>query len=429
MSPQKTNGKRKTLIVGVALIMVVALVAGWYGFTVLTAPPIDEFRLGVLLPLTGAFAAVAETQRQGILLAVDEINAKGGLWGKVKVVPFVADDEAKLDVGVRRYLDLVEVNKIHASVGQTWAPMIYAINEQARELKKPYFPTAVMAMSAFKKGTLAPWTYAVVWSPWTIGYMAAVAAMKDLGAKKIFFLARSDAWGWDMYEGVKAAVAKYGRQYGAEIIGYDEMPLGTPDFTPVLVKVRAAKPDVFIFAQFGADAVAALKQAYELGLHKEMKLFNAFITNVVAKAVPPEALSGVYALHYFYWDLEGFPDREVAESAKKYVDAFQAKWGYPPDAYATIAYIATKELFRAVELAGSVDAEKVAEALEKNPDFVTVKGPARWRFDHSPIYKYGAFLVVGKGANERAKGEWDLFRVLGAVGGEDALPPKELLGY
>ncbi len=99
-----------------------------------------------------------------------------------------------------------------------------------------------------------------------------------------------------------------------QIVGYDEVSLGTNDFTTILQKVKAAKPDVFISAQFAADAVALLKQCHQMGLNKEMTIFNSFITNVVAKGLPPEALQGVYSMHYFYYDLAGFEDKEVAAS-------------------------------------------------------------------------------------------------------------------
>ena len=93
-----------------------------------------------------------------------------------------------------------------------------------------------------------------------------------------------------------------------------------------------------------------------MGLNKEMTIFNAFITNVVAKGLPPEALQGVYAMHYFYYDLAGFPDKEVAKSAEEFTELFRAKYNYPPDAYAAIAYIAYMEMFRGFEAAKSFDA-------------------------------------------------------------------------
>ena len=396
-----------------------------YGTTMAASP--SKIKVGILLPLTGTFAAVAETQRDGALLAVDVVNKRGGLnmpGGKVMVEGVVQDDEAKQDVGVRRYRYMVSEG-VKGVGGQTWAPLAYAINAMVSKEPMPYFPVCVMAKEAFQKGKLADSTFATAYSPWTVGYMAGQAAVKTLGKKRIFFLARADSWGWDMRDGATAAA----KEYGAEMVGYDEVSLGTSDYTTVLQKVRAAKPDVFIAAQFAADAVALLKQVQQMGLNKEMTIFNAFITNVVAKGLPPEALEGVYAMHYFYYDLSGFADKEVANSAKEFTDLYRAKYKAPPDAYATIAYIAYMEMFRGFEAAKSFDPQKVSAALMANKgQFNSVKGSARWREDHAAEYKHAAFLVKGKGAKER-KNEWDLFTVMGSVGGDSVMPTPKSLGY
>ena len=385
-------------------------------------------KVGILLPLTGTFAAVAETQRDGALLAIDVINKRGGLNmpnGKVKVEGVVADDEAKQDVGVRRYRYMVDEG-VKGLGGQTFAPLAYAINAMVNKDPLPYFPVCVMAKEAFEKGKLSPTTFATAYSPWTVGYMAGQAAVKTLGKKKIFFLARADSFGWDIRDGVYAAA----KEYGAEIVGYDEVSLGTADFTTVLQKVKAAKPDVFIAAQFAADAVALLKQVNQMGLNKDMTIFNAFITNTVAKGLPPEALQDVYAMHYFYYDLDNFPDKEVAKSAKEFTNLYRSKYGRPPDAYAAIAYIAYLEMFRGFELSKSFDPLKSAAAILTNGgNFNTnVKGSARWRQDHAAEYKYAAFLVKGKGASEQ-KNEWDLFSVIGSAGGDQVMPSLKSLGY
>jgi branched-chain amino acid transport system substrate-binding protein len=392
----------------------------------LAAQP-TKIKVGILLPLTGTFAAVAETQRDGALLAIDVVNKRGGLnmpWGKVAVEGVVADDEAKQDVGVRRFRYMISED-VKGLGGQTWAPLAYAINAIVHKQPVPYFPVCVMAKEAFQKGKLAPSTFATAYSPWTVGYMAGTSAIKTLGKKRIFFLARADSWGWDMRDGVNAAA----KELGAQVVGYDEVSLGTSDYTTILQKVRAAKPDVFIAAQFAADAVALLKQVHQTGLGREMTIFNAFITNVVAKGVPPEALEGIYSMHYFYYDLSGFPDKEVAASAKAFTELYQAKYKRPPDAYATIAYVAYMEMFRGFEAAKSLDPKQVAAALTANKGaFNTVKGPARWREDHAAEYKHAAFLVKGKGPKEQ-KHEWDLFHVLGSQGGESVMPTLKSLGY
>ena len=394
--------------------------------TALAANP-DSIKVGILLPLTGTFAAVAETQKEGALLAVDVINKKGGLsmpWGKVKVEGVVADDEAKQDVGIRRYRYLVS-DGVKGVGGQTWAPLAFAINALVLKEPMPYFPTCIPPRDGLMKGKLAPTTFAVGYSPWTVGYMDGSAAIKVLGKKRIFFLARSDSWGWDIRDGVYAAA----KENGAEIVGYDEVSLGTNDYTTILQKVRAAKPDVFISAQFGGDAVALLKQCQQMGLNKEMTIFNAFITNVVAKGIPPAALEGVYSMHYFYHDLTGFEDKDVANSVKSFTDLYRAKYNKPPDAYAAIAYSAYMEMFRGFEAAQSFDPLKASAALlASKGEFNTIKGPAHWREDHETVYKYAAFLVKGKGPGEQ-KNDWDLFKVVGYQGGESVMPTLKSLGY
>ena len=387
----------------------------------------EKVKIGILLPLTGTFAAVAETQRDGALLAIEVVNKRGGLdmpGGKVMLEGVVDDDEAKQDVGVRRFR-YMQSQGVKGLGGQTWAPLAYAINAMVSKEPLPYFPVCVMAKEAFQKGKLADSTFATAYSPWTVGYMAGQAAVKTLGKKRIFFLARADSWGWDMRDGATAA-AKEG---GAEIVGYDEVALGTSDYTTVLQKVRAAKPDVFIASQFAADAVALLKQVNQMGLNKEMTIFNAFITNVVAKGLPPEALEGVYSMHYFYYDLSDFPDKEVARSAKEFTDLYRGKYNRPPDAYAAIAYIGYMEMFRGFEAAKSFEPQKVSAALMANKgQFNSVKGPASWREDHAAEYKYAAFLVKGKGPKEQ-KNEWDLFTVIGSAGGAAVMPTLKSLGY
>jgi branched-chain amino acid transport system substrate-binding protein len=409
------------------LLVLLSIIGGLFASGATLAAEPTRIKVGILLPLTGTFAAVAETQRDGALLAVDVVNKRGGLnmpWGKVTVESVIADDEAKQDIGVRRYRYMVSEG-VYGVGGQTWAPLAYAINAIVHKEPVTYFPVCVMAKEAFQKGKLSPSTFATAYSPWTVGYMAGQSAVKTLGKKRVFFLARADSWGWDMRDGVYAAA----KELGATIVGYDEVSLGTSDYTTILQKVRAAKPDVFISAQFAADAVALLKQVHQTGLGKEMTIFNAFITNVVAKGVPPEALEGVYSMHYFYYDLSGFPDKEVAKSAKDFSDLYMAKYKRPPDSYATIAYVAYMEMFRGFEAAKSLDPRKVAAALLAGKgEFTTVKGPARWREDHSAVYTHAAFLVKGKGPKEQ-KHEWDLFTVMGSQGGESVMPTLKSLGY
>ncbi|HHW11433.1 MAG TPA: ABC transporter substrate-binding protein [Firmicutes bacterium] len=417
--------KNKKLILILAAVLVVVVAAVFLLNTQRAAKP-STFKLGILLPYTGTFAAVAKTQQQGVLLAVEQRNAEGGLnmpWGKVKIEYEDMDDEANINTGVRRFRYLRDQGA-HAVVGQTWAAVSLAINELCIRDPYPYFPVNVAPLDSYRKGKMGDCTYAAGYTPWTVGYMAGKAAINDLGKKRIFYLGRSDSWGWDIRDGLAAAAKKY----GGEIIGQLEVAQGTSDFTTVLEQVRAAKPDVFISAQFGGDAISLLKQCYDMGLNKEMTIFNSFLTNVVAQGLPLEARENIYGMHFFYYDLTGFEDAETVKLAAEYSKAFMDKWGTPPDAYATIAYIAVQQLFDAVEKAGSFDQADIRRAIEQNPEFMSVKGPAYWREDHEAVYEYAGFLVRGKGRNE-AKHEFDFFEVVSVQGGEEVYPNLKDLGF
>ena len=96
-------------------------------------------------------------------------------------------------------------------------------------------------------------------------------------------------------------------------------------------------------------------------------------------------------------------------------------WNEPPDAYATIAYVATELLFYAVEKAGSFDAEEIGKVLKESKDLTSVKGDVYFREAHQMVGKDLAYFVRGKAPSEK-QNEWDLFTVEGYFGGEQPLP-------
>lgn len=383
------------------------------------------FKLGFMTSFSGVFAAVAETQKKGVLLKVDQINRGGGLnmpWGKVKIEVLIKDDEAKLDVGVRRFRELTGEG-IHAIVGTTYNPMAAAINEECKLNNIPFLPSCVPALDSFKKGNPAEGTYSVAFTPWSIGYLVGGSVIKSLDKKTMFFVPRADSWGNVQLEGLQAAA----EAFGGKIVGVESTPKGTVDYTSIINKALAEKPDAFITSMFGSDAIGNLKQAYELGLYKQSIIFNTWTTNVVAAGIPGEALDGLYALMYYYYNMEGFEDSDLAQRAKTFTDDHLKMWNEPPDAYGAIAYVATDILFQAVEKSGSFDTKKISAVLS-NSKFQTIKGEVYFREDHQMVSKYLAFLVKGKSPAEK-KGKWDVFEVVGYFGGDQALPALKSLGY
>ena len=406
-----------------ALLLVFQVSAGG-GAEAKTDQP-TEFRLGFMTSLSGAFAVLAETQRKGVELAVAEINERGGLsmpWGKVPVTLMIKDDEAKLDVGIRRYRELKEAG-MHAFTGSCWNPMAAALNEESKLDPIPMISACVPAIDSFKKGNPAPGSYSVAFTPWSIGYLTGQSVVQGMGAKRIFYVNRADSWGNTIYDGLKAAMA----EVGGEVIGFEEYPLGNVDFSAAINKAIAAKPDVFVAVQTGADAIALYKQAVDMGLMNATKVFNAWTMNYVAVAMPRSALGQMSALTFHYYDLEGgVQDKALVEKTKAYTERHKKMFnGEPPDAYTTLPYMGAHILFEAVEKAGTFEVNKVSEVLA-TAKFQTLKGEAYFREDHQLVNDYLAYLVRGKAVG---KDQWDLYTVEGYFGGESALPPLKDLGY
>lgn len=407
------------------LLLVCAFVFTMSGNALFAKSKPKTVKLGFMSSMTGPFAAVGKTQKEAFTLAVEQKNKEGGLsmpWGKVKIEGVYADDEAKIDVGVKRFREMADQG-IKGLVGQCFNPMTNALNEECKITPVVYLPGCLPALKSFKKGNMADCTFCF-YTPWTVGYLAGKAVITKLNKKTIYYINRSDLYGNTVYEGLKVAC----KQFGGKIIGFDEFALGHQDFTVALNNAKRAKPDVLMAAQFGGDAIALFKQAYDLGLYDVTIPFNAYTAMVVAKALPPKALEGFYALTYFYWNLTGLSDKEAVAKAGKYSEAYYKRWNEYPDSLATIAYNAMEIMMWAFEKAGSFDPKKVSEVLKNAQKINTVKGTGKYRVDRQMSSSSYAYFVKGKSPGEM-KNKWDIFKVLDSYGGDDALPPLKQLGW
>lgn len=411
---------------GTKWIMVLCLAVGLSGVWGYAAG-LDEVKIGLMYGLTGPASPIGPVQLDGAKLAIQEINEAGGLLVGNKKVPVkfvVKDDETKPDVAIRRFRELVSEDKVNAVVGQTFAPISGALNKQVRTAPMAYFPVNVVALKMFEKDEMAPTTFAVHGSAYSAGYGSASYLVSKLNKKKIVFFGPAYAFGHDQWAGAQDAFKKLG--ITAE---YLESPVGTTDFTSYLLKIMEKKPDAVMLAHWGTDAINVLKQTYETGLKKQTTVWFNWMTNVFGSGVPPEALEGVYSLMSWYHDLTGFSDEAIVKDGAAFSAKFQKVYGYPPDPYSAMAYIGTMEALRGISEAGSADPDAVAKAIMQKPTFDSMKGKGTWRADHQPIFKYNAFVVVGKGASERKDSKWDLVKVIDAYTGEDYLPSLKTLGY
>jgi len=171
-----------------------------------------------------------------------------------------------------------------------------------------------------------------------------------------------------------------------------------------------------------------LKQVHELGLRKDSKVFFNSIITTLAIGVPPEGLEGVTMGMWWYHDMAGLKDPETIKAVDELTAAWRKEYGEPPDPFSVFAYLGMQETLRGIALANSLAPGKVYGALMNKPDYMSVKGPAQWRIDGRPAYKYAKFIVDGRSPREK-KDKWDIGKVIDVYTGEELCLPLKEMGW
>jgi branched-chain amino acid transport system substrate-binding protein len=363
----------------------------------------------------------------GVNLAAKQFNDQGGVMlggKKVKVEAAIRDDESKPDVAVRRFRELNE-EKILLVVGGTVANVSQALNEQIKEGQALFMATNGVEENMFRKQVKAPYYISTLGAVDGIGRMCADYVSRTYKPKSVVLFLPDYAYGRGAAKGLhKVFDNKYPDIKLTEVWS----PVGTPDFTSYIIKIKEMKPDVVMMGQWGNDAINVLKQAYELGLKKDTKVFFNCIINAQAIGVPPEALDGVTMGWWWYHDLAGFKDLETVKAVANLSKAWKQQYGEPPDPFAVYAYLGMQGILRGIELSNSTEPGKVYKALMDKPNFMSVKGPATWRIDGRPSYKYAFFILDGKSPKAK-EDKWDFGKVVDVYTGEELCLPLKEMGW
>jgi branched-chain amino acid transport system substrate-binding protein len=400
------------------------------GLAVAAAPAVaaDTVKLGFLYSITGPGSSLGPIQMQTAKLAVKHVNAAGGVTiggKKMKVEVVERDDETKPDVAIRRTTELVQDQKVNAVIGGTFAHVSLAMNNESKKQGFFLMTTNGVPDEYFTKAVKGPYSLAVLGDNGMVGRGAAAYVTEKMKAKNVVFFMPDYAYGKFAYAGAEA-VLKTKKDVKYSVVW---SPVGTADMTPFLIKAMDLKPDVLCLGHWGNDAINALKAVGEMGVAKKTKVFFNWIIDVMAVGIPPEALEWVWCQMWWYSDLTGFKDEAVVKAAKEFTEKYKAEYKIQPDPYGMMAYFGVTETLRAMELANSTDPKKMYEALMAKPEFTTAKGPAKWRVDGRPAYKYNSWIVEGKGPKVRKDPKYDYAKVIDVYEGEIFLPKVKEMGW
>jgi branched-chain amino acid transport system substrate-binding protein len=323
------------------------------------SPPILSFaqgetpiKIGMHDPFTGTYAAEGESEKRGALMALAEINAKGGINGR-KVQLVTEDEGANAGLAAQKAHKLIEQDKVDFLMGAVSSATALSVNQVAHEKGMLYMVTGGHTDPV--TGSQCHWT---TFRICTTTYMLA-AGLADTLYKKFggnwYFITPDYAYGHTL----QAAYAKLLQGFGGKVLGNSLSPLGTTDFSSYLIKAQQSKPDVLVLLVDGQDLVNCMKQAAQFGLMKKFAIGGGLSELEVLRALPKEAKQG-------WWTLEWYWDQPNTPHVKEWVAAYQKAHpdGTWPSARTWFGYAGLHSIAMGANKAKSNEAVKVAKALE-----------------------------------------------------------------
>lgn len=343
----------KIMVVACFLFLVTGLVNPDFGITA------ESYHLGVDLGLTGAGSLYSKDGVDAIKLAVKEINSKGGFLGKYHIKLFVRDSHTKPDVAVREAKDLILRKKVRAVLGTYSSACAVAIKPVCLEHKVLHI-AAISNSENITKINFSPYTYSVVPN----SYMQAKAVVlgvaelaKKKGWKNYVTIASDYEWGRSTQENTVKLLKQYAPQLKLKKEFWPR--LGETQFTSYITAIMAQKPDFVIGSVASKDNVAWMKQAKAYGFFKKIPYPGSLISVseliIQAKTIT-RGLVGLCRAPFF-------AHMDVPMMAN-FVKNFRAKYNRYPSDWAVMEYDAVYALKQGIEKAGSIDSEKVKDALK-----------------------------------------------------------------
>ena len=343
----------------------------------------DPILLGTTISETGPFSTLADKWRKMTEVFAEEMNKTGGVFVKNcnKKIPIkfvIYDDQSVPATAVSLYEKMATVDNVDFFVGPDWSSMGGPVPPLADKHQIPMVMANVASPSVYDRGLKYIWgtPYPVV-PRWSERYFDMLATV-DPKPKTIYFITHDNP----VTKGITGYWSKKAEAQGIKVIGEDLFAQDTKDFTALLAKVRAAKPDIIYISSFDGPSVSLVQQIRKMKI-KVMDVHHSFLSGALYKQVGDD-IQGMTGELPWYPGVKGdYSEFVEAVLNKSNVSMFD----YPFSLGRIGAYLT---MTQAIEKAGAVDRELVKNALFKG----TFKSPAgNIVFDERGFPNNGAFTV------------------------------------
>jgi branched-chain amino acid transport system substrate-binding protein len=324
----------------------------------------ETVKVGIVLPLTGAQAKFGEIEKDSIDMALEKINAAGGINGK-KLVLVIEDDTGRPDVGRSVVEKLITKDQVVMIGGGYSSSVTYAVAGVCQQNQMPF----LINTGSADKITESGWDYVFRLNPPASKYAVSVDDLlaKVIKPKTVGILYENSLFGTSSAKSFEESCNKAGYKVVLKE-GYEH---GGIDFKPVLVKVKELNPDILYMVSYVMDASLLMKQAKELKLTPKM-----FIGGGAGFTLPEFAQNAGVAANYvtsatLWYESLPFP------GAMDYFKEFKAKYNKDTEYHGAEAYAAAQVMADVLKRAKSFKNTDIKKALSET-DMMTVFGPVKF---------------------------------------------------
>jgi branched-chain amino acid transport system substrate-binding protein len=388
-----TRDSRRSVLKGGAALAAYALAPSRHSFA-----QSEVIRIGHLTPLTGFLGALGEYAVLGIKMAEEEINQSGGVLGRP--IQVMSEDSVNPATAATKAQRMIEGDNATILMGEINSASALTISQVAARNKKLFLSIGARS-DALRGANCNRYTFYVDIPNTVMVNTVGKALLRDnmVKGKKFFSVTADYIFGHDLLRVAKT----FFDANGANLIGDELVATDVTDFSPYLLKVRQAKPDIVCSNLAGNQVTTLIKQYSEFGLPYPIVGFN--LNTADAWAAGEGNLTGT-------WPTVWHHDLDVPES-KAFVAKFVKKHGKPPENHAWIEYITLKIVAQAMNETKSTDTEQLISYFEKETQFDILKSRKGYfrSWDHQLMQEAYPFTVKPKG---QAKDKWD-FLALGAA--------------
>lgn len=389
---QSIDNRRRTVVVGASAA--VAL-----GFPAIGRSQSDVIRIGHLTPRTGFLGPLGEFAVQAADMAVAEINASGGVNGRK--IELLKEDSVNPQTASTKAERMIERDKVACIIGEISSASCLTISQVAERTKTLFINTG--ANSDELRGKSCKKFMFHIESQNSMYVKTCGRSLMAQGlvkGKKWFSLTADYAFGHDLLRVSKRFMAANGGEFAADKL----VPTDATDFSPLLLEIRNAKPDLVISNLAGNQITNFLKQYAEFGLGFPIAGFG--FDTALAWAAGKGNFSGTWPVVWHH--LIDTPD------SKRFVAEFTKRYNRPPENQAWGDYNAIKLTAQAMSETKSIESIKLVEHFEKGAKFGLMKTREGYfrKADHQMMHEM--YTVQALPVAE-IKNNWDIFRSSGPV--------------